>query len=127
MTTETTQMCTPETPTIKTGGSFNGNTLNISQSTPLENEVLSTDENSNITQGTTLKIEVSSNNENNISQSTALRTEVSSTDQHSNISQSTTITEFPSKKELNVKSSKHLMTYTYYLLPQNVFRKLSED
>lgn len=102
MNTEKTQISTPEITTLKTGVSFTGNTLDISQSTPLENEVLSTDEISNITQGTT------SNNENNVG--TALRTEASFTDQNSNISQST-ITEFHGKKGLTVKSSKHLITY----------------
>lgn len=108
MNTEKTQISTPEITTLKTGVSFTGNTLDISQSTPLEYEVLSTDEISNIKQGTTLKLEVSSNNENNIG--TALRTEASFTDQNSNISQST-ITEFHGKKGLTVKSSKHLITY----------------
>lgn len=105
-------MNTPETPTFITEVSFPGNTFDITRSTPLENDVLSTDENPNISQVTTFMIEVSSNNENNISQSTALRIEVSSTAQNFIIGQ----TEFSSKKELNLKLSKHLITYIEYLL-----------
>lgn len=45
-----------------------------------------------------------------MSQSTTLRTEGSSTDPNSNISQ-ITITAFSSEKDLNVKSSKNLITY----------------
>lgn len=68
--------------------------------------------NFNISQRTTLKIEVTSNEENNINQSTTLRAEISSTDQYFNISQILTNTAFSNEKDFNIQSSKHLITYT---------------
>lgn len=50
MITETSQlsMSTSKSPTLRTDASFTGMDFNISQSTTLENEVLSTDVKSNI-------------------------------------------------------------------------------
>lgn len=50
MITETSQlsMSTSKSPTLRTDASFTGMNFNISQSTTLENEVLSTDVKSNI-------------------------------------------------------------------------------
>lgn len=109
--TETTNigMSTPESPIIGTEVSFTGIDFSISQSSTLENKVLSSDENSNISPSTTLNIEFSSN-EKNINQSTTIRTEVSSTDQNSDISQITTSSTFSSEADLNIQSSKHLIT-----------------
>lgn len=113
--TETTQfgMSTPESPTLGTDVSFTGIDFNTSPSSTLENKVLPSDENSNISQSTTLNIEVSSNEKNNINQSTTTRTGVSSTNQNFNISQITVSTTFPSEADLNIQSSKHLITYTW--------------
>lgn len=106
-------MSTPESPTLGTGVLFTGIDFSSSQISTLDNEVLSSDETSNISQTTTLNIEVSSNQKNNINQSTTIRTEVSSIDQNSNISQVKVSTTFSSETDLNIQSSKHLITYTW--------------
>lgn len=107
------------TPDLRTEVSFTGTYFNINQSTTLENKVLSTNEKYYISQSTTLKIEVSSIEENNISQSMTTRTEILSTDQNPNISQGTATSAFSSKTDSDIQSSKHLVTYTWYLLRQN--------
>lgn len=66
--------------------------------------------NFNISQRTTLKIEVTSNEENNINQSTTLRAEISSTDQYFNISQILTTTAFSNEKDFNIQSIIYIVT-----------------
>lgn len=86
--------------------------MSTSKSPTLQTDVSFTGMNFNISQSTTLKIEVTSNEENNINQSTTLRAEISSTDQYFNISQILTTTAFSNEKDFNIQSSKHLITYT---------------
>lgn len=86
--------------------------MSTSKSPTLQTDVSFTGMNFNISQSTTLKIEVTSNEENNINQSTTLRAEISSTDQYFNISQILTTTAFSNEKDFNIQSIKHLITYT---------------
>lgn len=86
--------------------------MSTSKSPTLQTDVSFTGMNFNISQSTTLKIEVTSTEENNINQRTTLRAEISSTDQYFNISQILTTTAFSNEKDFNIQSSKHLITYT---------------